>query len=360
MATREQADPELANLQAMLAQQDALVARMGANMASLIAPMDKLQETAGKASGGMDKLTKGLIGWGVAAHAVGTGITALTSMYMGQVAQMRIAQGKLSQGFAMQAQNRGAALTAIGAIPFVGGPAADFLHAWRNERSGSAVNIAVAGLLEGSYGRQRGISDQLSMGLAGGALEQKYRYNPEMLDYQKNLLGLRPAEGNIQDMRNTLAERKAAAESAEGEYGGRMGRVNRQVRGNIIDFLSGGLTQGGFSMYAQYNSDALEEKAKATRALYETASGQYGPQIAGQTAQVAALKAQAYESYRQNFYGGMGTTSFADWRSSGISSATMGGPGADILVSGVELTNTLLAQIVENTKGFNETAGVRK
>jgi hypothetical protein len=38
----------------------------------------------------------------------------------------------------------------------------------------------------------------------------------------------------------------------------------------------------------------------------------------------------------------------------------MGGPGADVLVSGVELTNTLLAQIVENTKGFNEMAGVRK
>ena len=56
----------------------------------------------------------------------------------------------------------------------------------------------------------------------------------------------------------------------------------------------------------------------------------------------------------------MDTTSFADWRSSGISSATMGGPGADILVSGVDLTNTLLAQIVDNTKGFNKKAGVRE
>jgi len=360
MATREQADPELANLQDMLAQQDALVARMGANMASLIEPMNKFQESAVKAAGGMDKMTKGLIGWGVAAHAVGTGITMMTSAFMGQVANMMIAQGKLSEGFAMQAQNRGAALTAIGAIPFVGGPMADFLHAWRNERSGSSVNIAVAGLLEGSYGRQRGISDQLSMSVAGGALEQRYRYNPEMLDYQKSLLALRPAEGNIRDMGNSLAERKTAADAAAGEYGGRMGRFQRQARGAMYDWMSGGLSQGGFSIYAQYNSDALEEKANATAALYKTASGQFGPQIAGQTKQVADLKAQAYESYRQNFYGGMGTTSFADWRSSGVSSATMGGPGADILVSGVELTNTLLAQIVENTKGFNETAGVRK
>ena len=343
----------MAELQALLAQQAAAAAELRQSMMAL-------SEASAKAGSSMGGLTKGLIGWGVAAHAVGTGIVALTNVYMGQVAQMRIAQGKLSQGFAMQAQNRGAALTAIGAIPFVGGPAADFLHAWRNERSGSAVNIAVAGLLEGSYGRQRGISDQLSMSVAGGALEQKYRYNPEMLDYQKNLLGLRPAEGNIRDMRRTLAERKAAAESAEGEYGGLSGRTQRQMRGNILDILSGGLSQGGFSMYAQYNSDALEEKAKATRAMYETASGQFGPQIAGQGRQVAALKAQAYESYKQNFYGGMGTTSFADWRSSGISSATMGGPGADLLVSGVEMTNTLLAQIVENTKGFNEMAGVRK
>ena len=346
--TQTPTDSGMAELQALLAQQAAAAAELRQSMMAL-------SEASAKAGAGMGALTKGLIGWGVAAQAVGTGIVALTSVYMGQVAQMRIAQGKLSQGFAMQAQNRGAALTAIGAIPFVGGPAADFLHAWRNERSGSAVNIAVAGLLEGSYVQQRGISDQLSMSVASGALEQKYRYNPEMLDYQKNLLGLRPAEGNIRGMRRTLAERKANAatiRAEEGSFGATMKRGALGLAG--AGFGAIGLVAG------LVNYQASGERVSGAENLYKIAASQYGPKIASQGKQVEALKAQAYESYKQNFYGGMGTTSFADWRSSGISSATMGGPGADLLVSGVEMTNTLLAQIVDNTKGFNEMAGVRK
>ena len=338
----------MAELQALLAQQAATAAELRQSMMAL-------SEASTKAGAGMGALTKGLIGWGVAAQAVGTGIVALTSVYMGQVAQMRIAQGKLSQGFAMQAQNAGAGLTAVGAVPFVGGPIANFIQTWRNEKAGYQVNTAVAGLLEGSYGRQRGISDQLSMSVAGGALEQKYRYNPEMLDYQKNLLGLRPAEGNIQDMRNTLAERKANAATIRAEEGSFGATTKRGALGMAsAGFGAIGLVAG------LVNYQASGERVSGAENLYKTAASQYGPQIASQGKKVEALKDQAYESYKQNFYGGMDTTSFADWRSSGISSATMGGPGADILVSGVDLTNTLLAQIVDNTKGFNKKAGVRE
>jgi hypothetical protein len=264
---------------------------------------------------------------------------------MGQVAQMRIAQGKLSQGFAMQAQNMGPALSILSGVPFVGGPLASALHARDVERRGLNVDLAVAGLLEGSYGRQRGISDTLSMGVAGGALEQKYRYNPEMLDYQMKLLGLMSNESNIKDMGKIVAERKKHLADVTAE----------ESHWEPVAFTERGLVFGENVVRAAGN-----EKIDAARALLKQASGQFGPQIASQGKQVEALKAQAYESYKQNFYGGMGTTSFADWRSSGVSSATMGGPGADILVSGVELTNTLLAQIVDNTKGFNKKAGVRE
>ena len=314
--TQTPADSGMAELQALLAQQAAAAAELRQSMMAL-------SESSAKAGSSLGGLTKGLSGWGVAAHAVGTGINVMSAQFMEGAAKLRIAQGRLSEGFAMQAQNMGHGLTMLSAIPFIGGPMAKGIQERWNENTGIGRQVEISQTMENAFRNLRGSRDVAAVEYGGGQLAAKYRYDPEQLAYQQELLGIRVKhEQPLEAEHATLLKLSMEASKAKMEW-----------QNSFEWTIAGGA------------GSALKVKADNAKAEYDRAYNIMAPGLQEKGRLIEGLQKQAEETYRANFYGGMQTTSYADWRSSGVSPMQLGGFEQDAAVTGINLTNSLLTEI---------------